>query len=385
MATRVSEKKLINMDTIKPAAVQEFKKVLPKLSVVMPAFNEARVIFKSILATAGTLEDCDFEIIVVDDGSSDETYNEALRAAQVIEDRRAKGHVIVLRNEPNQGKGHALKFGCAHATGDLVAFLDADLDLNPWQLWSLWEIMYRTGADVVIGSKNHPESKLIYPWHRKFLSKSYFALVNLLFGLPLHDTQTGIKIFRHEVLDRVLPRMQVQRFAYDLELLVGAFRFGYRIVEAPVVLTFQGGKMGLVALVHASLDIWIDTLRVFYWASSWKWLSPSAGVRLWIVGLMLGISALSFGVSGFLSRANLPQFMKAFGDIVFLRFLSHPVRDGLLVLVGLLVTAFAAIQVNKAILAAFSRPDDGSLAGIPNNTVKNGDSSQPEMKRISDS
>jgi glycosyltransferase involved in cell wall biosynthesis len=352
------------MNQINLAQTKDCNALPLKISVIMPAYNESRVIYESVLVTADTLKDNDYEIIVVDDGSLDATYTEALRAAQVVNNRPTKGQVKVFRNEPNRGKGQTLKTGCSHATGDLVAFLDADLDLNPCLLWTLYEVMQESEADVVIGSKNHPNSKLFYPWHRKVLSQSYFALIHLLFGLPLHDTQTGIKLFRREVLEQVLPRMRVQRFAYDLELLVGAHRFGYRIAEAPVEVTFQGGKMDLIELARTSANMGMDTLRVFYWASSWKWLSPSKSVRLWMIGLVLGISALSFGVGGLLSRAKVPQFLGDIANIVFLRFLDQPVRDSLLIICGLLLAAFAALQLNKAVLAAFTHPDRGDLAGI---------------------
>jgi glycosyltransferase involved in cell wall biosynthesis len=355
------------MTELKPAQLYEYKQLLPKLSVVMPAFNEAKVIFESVLATADTLENCDFEIIVVDDGSSDETYNESLRAAQIIENRRTTGHVIVIRNETNHGKGHAIKSGYAHSTGDLVAFLDADLDLHPRQLWSLWGVMLQTGADVVIGSKNHPESKLIYPWYRRILSQAYFALIILLFGLPLDDTQTGIKIFRREVLDKVLLRMKVQRFAYDLELLVGADRFGYRIAEAPVELSFQGGKMSLMGLGSASLNIWIDTLRVFFRASFWQWLQPSLTTRLWMVAFVVGLVAASFGMANWLTLLNIPTWIHNLGYYMTLKFIPREWRNLLLIAGGMSVSVISLVQLNKHLMRAFAHADDGDIAGISRN------------------
>jgi glycosyltransferase involved in cell wall biosynthesis len=355
------------MNKITPDQLLELKQSLTKLSVVMPAFNEANVIFESVLTSADTLEGCDFEIIVVDDGSSDETYAEAIRAADVIENRRTTGHVIVIRNEPNHGKGHALKSGFAHATGDLVAFLDADLDLHPSQLWSLWGVMLQSGADVVIGSKHHPESKLIYPWYRRVLSRSYFALITLLFGLPLEDTQTGIKIFRREVLEKVLPRMKVQRFAYDLELLVGADRFGYRIAEAPVELTFQGGKMGLMGLGSASLNIWLDTLQVYIRASFWHWLQPSLTTRIWLVAFVLGLVAASFGMANWLTLLSVPTWIHNLGYYMTLKFIPHDLRNFLLIAGGMIVSVVALVQLNKHLMRAFAHADDGDIAGISRN------------------
>ena len=107
---------------------------------------------------------------------------------------------------------------------------------------SSWRTFLRScfarNADVVIGSKFHPESRVEYPRLRRIYSFFYYMLVRTLFGLPVRDTQTGIKLFKREVLERVLPRVLVKRFAFDLELLANAHHFGYRIVEAPVEVNF---------------------------------------------------------------------------------------------------------------------------------------------------
>jgi len=108
----------------------------------------------------------------------------------------------------------------------------------------------------------HPDSKIIYPWHRKIVSRVYFFLIKILFGLPIHDTQTGLKLFKAEVLEKVLPKILVKEFAYDLEVLVNARHLGYRIVEAPVVVHSQKryGRIGIRSIYKT----WIDTLAIFY-------------------------------------------------------------------------------------------------------------------------
>ena len=226
---------------------------MPKISVLIPAYNEEAVILRTIRETAQALGETPSEIVVVDDGSLDRTH---------IEASSAKLHQLkVLRYDINQGKGHALRFGFEHAKGDRILFLDADMDLPPAQMWTLHRIMDETGADVVIGAKRHPDSQVVYPWHRRFVSFIYFSLVKLLFGLPVRDTQTGIKLFRREVLEDILPGLQVSRFAFDLELLVQAHGRGYRIVESPVILVSRRA-WGRVRLE----DIWTvgtDTLAIF--------------------------------------------------------------------------------------------------------------------------
>ena len=122
-------------------------------------------------------------------------------------------------------------------------------------------ISVKPRLDVII-RLNPPDSKIIYPWHRKIVSRVYFFLIKILFGLPIHDTQTGLKLFKAEVLEKVLPKILVKEFAYDLEVLVNARHLGYRIVEAPVVVHSQKryGRIGIRSIYKT----WIDTLAIFY-------------------------------------------------------------------------------------------------------------------------
>lgn len=230
---------------------------MSRISVLMPAYNEEEAILNSIRETAQVLANSDYEIIVIDDGSHDRTY------AQASLGEAADGRVKAVRYDINQGKGQALRFGFGLATGDLIVFLDADLELHPWQIKTLLDAMQREDSDVVIGSKRHPQSKLMYPWHRRFVSFVYFALVKLLFGLPVRDTQTGLKLFKAKVLQETMPRLQVSRFAFDLELLALAHHLGYRIAEAPVVLTYQRHHLGRIGWRDMS-TVWQDTLAIFW-------------------------------------------------------------------------------------------------------------------------
>lgn len=221
----------------------------------MPAYNEAECIGRTIReirkALAGT--DCGYEVIVVDDGSADETFARASAAAD--------GNIKAVRYADNNGKGHALKYGYQYAGGDMVLFLDADSDLPPSQISNFVDRMKRGDTDVVIGSKSHPQSRVKYPTTRRFSSKVYAMLVKALFKLDVSDTQTGIKLFRREVLDRVFPKMVVKRYAFDLELLANAARLGYRVCEVPVTVNYQfASRINL-------RDIWrifLDTMGIFY-------------------------------------------------------------------------------------------------------------------------
>ncbi len=232
----------------------------PSISILMPAKDEGHHIYGNLVETARVFEDLGypFEIILIDDGSSDNTFEEALRAA-------SEGRPIRLyKCHKNHGKGHALKSGFSVARGDLIAFLDADLDLPPHQFKRMLRTMEDEGADIVIGSKRHPESVVNYPMRRKVLSQGYACILLLLFGLPLKDTQSGIKLFRREPLSRIFPVVLCKQWAFDVELLANAHHLGYKIAEAPVELHFRRelrwGRIGLRILVKTGLD----TLAIFY-------------------------------------------------------------------------------------------------------------------------
>ncbi|MBR1920648.1 MAG: glycosyltransferase, partial [Kiritimatiellae bacterium] len=162
----------------------------------------------------------------------------------------------------NGGKGAALRAGFDASRGEYVMLLDGDLDIHPKQTPWFFDALVRGQADVVIGSKRHPRSVVQYPWHRRFVSWCYFTLVRLFIGLPITDTQTGMKLFRREVLGEALGRMLVKTYAFDLELLSIAHQRGARIVEAPVVIRF-GNKFG--ALKAGTVrTMALDSLAVFY-------------------------------------------------------------------------------------------------------------------------
>ncbi|MBI3742487.1 MAG: glycosyltransferase [Chloroflexi bacterium] len=302
-----------------------------------------------IQETARALGATNYEIIVVDDGSRDETRAHAQRAAD------SNSRVRVIHYQPNRGKGYALKHGYAQSEGERVLFLDADADLPPRQILEFTRLMDETHADVVIGSKMHPASKLEYPLLRRVVSWGYYRLAHFLFGLPVRDTQTGIKLFRREVLRRVLPRVQTDGFAFDLELLVAANLFGYKIIEAPVELNFDAARNDLARTLRASLAMARDTLRVFYRTSFWKWLSPGFAVKFWTILLAIGLVAAGVGIARVLNNFTLPFPLNRIMDLALLRFLDHSVRDALLLFGGAIVVLIALAQLNKHIVAAFSR------------------------------
>lgn len=227
------------------------------ISVIIPAYNVVQNISSTIEDTVTTLEKCDleYEVIVVDDGSKDGTYEKALSIA------KEHVNVKVFGYEENIGKGYALKHGFQFAHGDMVLFLDADLDLSPSQIPLFLDYIGRSGTDIIIGSKRHPLSEVKYPLLRRFLSRGYNLLVKLMFDINITDTQVGIKLFRREVLDQVFPKLLVKKYAFDVELLVNVRRLGYSIAEAPVGLKHHHSSgVNLKAIWH----IFLDTMAIFY-------------------------------------------------------------------------------------------------------------------------
>lgn len=231
-----------------------------KISVIMPAYNEGHHIYKNLKETHRVFKKTkrNFELIVVDDGSIDNTYPEAKKIA------KEHSNIKVIKFNVNGGKGNALKDGFNLVTGEYVVFLDSDLDLHPEQLHKLFKIMRDKQAEVIIGSKHHPESKLNYPMQRKVISRIYAMNLKVLFGLPLRDTQTGLKIFKYEVLEKVFPKVLCKRYAFDVELLSNAHRLGYKITECPIVLNYRSpkkwGNMRLKDLYYTG----VDTLAISY-------------------------------------------------------------------------------------------------------------------------
>ena len=232
-----------------------------RLSVIMPVYNLADTIEQNVAETARLFDSHGVraELVPVDDGSTDGTAAALARAAEPKYE-----HVVVkpVICERNGGKGAALRAGFDASTGEYVMLLDGDLDINPKQTPWFFEAMAAKGADIVIGSKRHKRSVVQYPWHRRFVSWVYFTLVRMTIGLPITDTQTGMKLFRREVLGESLGRMLVKTYAFDLELLAIAHQRGAKIAEAPVVIRF-GNKFGALK-VNTVKTMAIDSLAVFY-------------------------------------------------------------------------------------------------------------------------
>jgi glycosyltransferase involved in cell wall biosynthesis/O-antigen/teichoic acid export membrane protein len=225
------------------------------LSVVLPCHNAAGGLGRVLDELLEQLEPAgSFEIIVVSDGSTDETPEIA---------RSLETHgVRVLEYPLRQGKGHALQVGLREARGRYVAFCDSDGDIAVDAMQAFLKLVELYDPDVIVGSKRHPLSDVYYPPLRRLLSWTYQKLTWLLFGVNVRDTQTGFKLIRRDVLAAVLPRLFEKRYAFDLEFLVAARRVGFkRVFEAPVKIEYRFASQ---VNVRATLGIFVDTLAIFY-------------------------------------------------------------------------------------------------------------------------
>ncbi len=234
------------------------KGVKEKFSIIIPVYNEAGRIRDNLMEVKNTFDNfgCPYEIVVIDDGSQDDS-------CKILKDlKKSIPNLIVKENPRNFGKGRVLKKAFKYASGDLIVWLDADLDLHPFQVKTLYDIMALDNADIVVGSKMHPNSIVNYPIHRRIISLGYYFLIRFLFNLPCHDTQTGLKLFKREVLEKVFPRILVKKFAFDLEVLVNANHLGFKLTEAPIILDSKRdfGRIGITAIFTT---FW-DTLAIWY-------------------------------------------------------------------------------------------------------------------------
>ena len=230
-----------------------------KISIIVPAYNEENSIVSCFVEIEKTMEkrSKNYEIVIVDDGSTDKTHLNVIMSFSKDE------HVKISSYQPNKGKGYAIMQGFSLCTGELIAFIDADMDLHPLHILLLMEYLELKDADVVIGSKRHPGSVLNYPWIRKLYSNVYFYLIKIIFGLPIKDTQTGVKLFKREVLENILPNLKTNKFAFDLELLVLAHDRGYKLAEAPIKLAFSKAYLGRIKL-RDIFNILNDTLKIYF-------------------------------------------------------------------------------------------------------------------------
>lgn len=231
----------------------------PRISLVIPSRNESERLPGTIAAVRTFLDTFpqDTEVVIVVEKSTDNTAQ--LAEAVAAEDPRFRA----ICNPVARGKGYAVKTGMMAAKGEIVYFMDADLSVP---LVSVGEFLpfFDQGADVVFGSRQHPESVIArsQPFLRVFYGRAFNLCLRILGATSFKDTQCGFKAFRREAAQRIFPKVTLNGFGFDVEVMALAEALGYRIVERPVVWSDAPGSKvralrdGSSAFYEAVLAAW---------------------------------------------------------------------------------------------------------------------------------
>jgi dolichyl-phosphate beta-glucosyltransferase len=229
--------------------------LLRSLSIVVPAYNEQARLPETIRRIQDYLSRSEwvfYEIVIVDDGSTDRTVEAATAFS------RANPNVKVLRNPGNRGKGYSVCHGMMEAHGEWRLYTDADLSAPIEEIEKLWAAMQRDGSAVAIGSRALDRSLIgvRQPGIRESAGRFFNAVMRTVVGLPFTDTQCGFKLFQGAASDAVFSRQTLDRFGFDVEILYIAKKLGYRISEVPVRWNHvDGSKVGMMTGLHAFFEL----------------------------------------------------------------------------------------------------------------------------------
>ena len=242
--------------TLSPETVRVSKDTsLPKarISLIIPIFNQAGKISYSVekIRQSVELAFSDYELIVVNDGSTDNTLA-ILREIAITNE-----HVQIISYTPNRGKGYAVRQGVLHSHGDAVLFLDGDLDISPDLIKDYVERL--STSDLVIASKWHPESSIKIPRSRAFLSRAFHLLIKMALGIAQTDTQAGFKVGKGDIMRTIFRNVSVNRYAFDVELLTIASILRLRVQEMPVIM-----KIERRFNIKEILNMFVDVTRIWY-------------------------------------------------------------------------------------------------------------------------
>lgn len=238
----------------------------PELSIIIPAYNEGRRLGRGLARIQEYYEGLPggldaVEILVVDDGSTDDT-------AQIAQDWARRLPVVrLVSNGENRGKGYSVRHGMLEAKGRIAIFTDADLS-SPIEESEKLLVAIREGNDVAIGSRAVDRS-LIFGRQsrlREFAGKIFNAWVRIFTGLPFQDTQCGFKAFVREPSLIVFQQQRIERFGFDPEILFLARRHGLRTAEVPVRWAHDPGTK--VHMIRDSLQMFGDLIYI-----RWNWLT----------------------------------------------------------------------------------------------------------------
>lgn len=228
------------------------------LSIVIPAYNEESRIEATLSKIYDFMhtKDYDYEVIIVDDGSTDKTVTRAQQSILCKENK-----LTVIKNWINAGKGFSVKRGILGGRGDYILFTDADLSTPIEEADKLFYHI-NNGYDVVIGSRGVKDSdvRIHQPWHRERMGKIFNFLVKLFLMNEFNDTQCGFKLFKGDVARKITQFLRVDGFCFDVEMLYLIKSKGYKIKEAGVI--WKNSTQSKVKVLGSSIAMFLDILKI---------------------------------------------------------------------------------------------------------------------------
>lgn len=233
------------------------------ISVVIPAFNEEKRLppFLKKLICYCTTSKKKYEIIVVDDGSTDDTYKQAMFF------RAEFPGLYVLRINKNMGVGYVTRHGFLTAKGKILISMDADGSVSPEEIEKNL-LFIGNGFDIVVGSRAIRGRSKVFraSFNRKIMSIVFNFLLRIILGMDIKDTQCGFMMFRRNIIKPLFSRMHLRRFGFYIELLYLAHKMGYSVKEAAVYWEDKAGTK--VKIIRDSVTMFFNIFQVKYWHSS---------------------------------------------------------------------------------------------------------------------
>lgn len=232
------------------------------VSIIIPAYNEEHRIPSTLKKI---VEYCNshvqqFEIIVVDDGSTDRT-SQATKDC-FLNESFSVGKVLGYRK--NRGKGAAIQYGVEHAIGDYILFSDADLSTPIEELDRFFDILISNPEiDIVIGSRAEHSSNILekQPFYREWMGRVFNVIVRLLLKIEFLDTQCGFKLFSKKAAHKIFPMLSISGFSFDVEVIILAKNLGFLIRQVPI--TWVNDSRSSVSLLGSSLEMFFDVIRIW--------------------------------------------------------------------------------------------------------------------------
>jgi len=231
-----------------------------KLSVIIPAYNEAERLPNTLHEAYAWLQEHvphDFEILVVDDGSSDATCEKVQGLMETMPE------LDLIQQAQNQGKGAAVRRGMLAAVGDVHLFMDADHSTHIREVEKVFQVLnQQPNVDVVIASRQHPDSDISehQSWLREHMGKTFNLLMRLSTGIDMPDTQCGFKAMRKHASHAVFAQQQLDGFSFDVEILFLAQRLNSGIAEIPV--QWMNEPNSKVRMLIDPLKMFMDILKI---------------------------------------------------------------------------------------------------------------------------